>query len=47
VHLRIILAIGGGTLLDGSLDRDVARERKREQRLEPLVSELPSRRTPR
>jgi hypothetical protein len=40
---RIILAVGAKARLEGSLDRDGARER--EQRLERLANKLPPRRT--
>jgi hypothetical protein len=37
--VRIILIIVGKALLDGSLDREIARERERDRAL--LMSELP------
>jgi len=38
----IILAIAAKALRNGTLDRDIARERVRDARLARLVSELPS-----
>jgi hypothetical protein len=39
--IRIVVKIAGKALLDGSLDRDVARERERDAALARMVSELP------
>jgi hypothetical protein len=41
--LRIVVKIAGEAVLDGSVDREIAREREREHILERLVRELPSR----
>jgi hypothetical protein len=41
--MRIILIVAGKALLDGSLDREIARERGRDAALARMVSELPSR----
>jgi hypothetical protein len=39
--VRIILIIAGKALLNGKLDREVARERERHRALARLMSELP------
>ena len=41
--IRIVVKIAGKALLDGSLDREIARERGRDAALARMVSELPSR----
>jgi hypothetical protein len=41
--IRIVMKIAGKALLDGSLDREIARERGRDAALTRMVSELPSR----
>jgi hypothetical protein len=41
--IRIVVKIAGKALLDGSLDRETARERGRDAALTRMVSELPSR----
>jgi hypothetical protein len=40
---RIVAKIAGKALLDGSLDREIVRERERDAALARMVSELPSR----
>jgi hypothetical protein len=41
--IRIVVKIAGKALLDGSLDREIVRERERDAALARMVSELPSR----